>query len=114
MTRRSSEATCGELEMHLVTEEVQTRCRDGVNVGTSDIMVKSPKYDRLMSWTVFDEELEAMANHNRLAAQKKATHLLVILQGQAADVIHNVQVIVTYKDIVGGLKDWYENLLAAT
>jgi hypothetical protein len=67
-------------------------------------VVKSPKYDG---------QLEAVANHNGLAAQKKATHLLAILQGQAADIIHNVQVAVTYEVVVRGLKDWYENLLAA-
>jgi hypothetical protein len=78
MTRCNSEATRGELETRLVTE-VQTRCRDGANVGARDVVVKSPKYGGLMSRTVFDGGLETVANHNGLAAQEKSTHLHSIL-----------------------------------
>jgi hypothetical protein len=79
-----------------------------VNVGTGDVVVKSPKYDGFTSWIVFHGQLETMANHNGLAALMKAMHLLAILLRQASDILHNVQVAATY-DIVGGLKDRYGN-----
>jgi hypothetical protein len=101
------------LETHLAAVEVQTRRRDGLNAGTSDVVVKLPKFDGFTSWPVFHGQLETMANHNGLAAQKKATYLLAIPQGQAADILHNVQVAATYKDIVEALNDRYENQLSA-
>jgi hypothetical protein len=41
-----------------------------------------------------------MAGHNNWRAREKATHLLAVLQVQAADVVHSVPEEATYEDII--------------
>jgi hypothetical protein len=55
---------------------------------------------------VFHRQFETAADH-RWTSSEKAAHLLAVLQGQAADVLHSVPPGVTYEDIVGAPKDRY-------
>jgi hypothetical protein len=55
---------------------------------------------------VFHCQLEAAADH-KWTSSKKVVHLLTVLEGKAADVLHNIPVGETYKDIVGALKGHY-------
>jgi hypothetical protein len=75
VTQLELEATCQQFEMQLVA------CGGAENAGTSSIMVKL-KCDGSTSWTVFHKQFEA--------AQEKAKHLLAILLGHAADILHSV------------------------
>jgi hypothetical protein len=46
------------------------------NEGTIAIMVKPPKFDRCITWTVFYQQCEAVAEHSCQEALEKAMHLL--------------------------------------
>jgi hypothetical protein len=48
-----------------------------------------------------------MADHSGWAVQENATHLLAVLQGQAADILHSVPSGVTCEDVVGAPKSCY-------
>jgi hypothetical protein len=52
-------------------------------------------------------QLEDVADHNVFAALKKATHLLAILQRQAADFLHSIPAGSIYKGIARTLKSRY-------
>jgi hypothetical protein len=55
-----------------------------------------------------------VTDHSSWAAQEKATHLLAILLGHAADILHSVPAEATYEDTVGVLKGHYgDHQLAA-
>jgi hypothetical protein len=45
-----------------------------------------------VGWTVYHRQFEAMANHNEWTSREEATHLLLLLQGLAADILHGVPV----------------------
>jgi hypothetical protein len=49
---------------------------------------------------MFRHQFEAVAGHNNWAPWEKATHLLAILQGQAADVLYSVPAKVMYEEII--------------
>lgn len=73
------------------------------------VMMKPPKFDRSVSWTVIHGQSEAVAEHDIWTAWEKATHLLTILQGQAAKILHSVPAGPTNEDIVRVLKGHYRN-----
>jgi hypothetical protein len=85
--------------MQLVAIEAQTRCGGGENAGTDSFMVK-PKCDGSTSRTVFHWQFEAVTDYSSWAAQEKATHLLDILLGHTANILHSVPAGATYKDII--------------
>jgi hypothetical protein len=63
---------------------------------------------------VFQRQFEAAAIHNDWTPREKAAHLLSVLQGQAADVLHSVPAEASYEDIVGALRERFgDHQLAA-
>jgi hypothetical protein len=63
---------------------------------------------------VFQRQFEAADDHKWTSCEK-AAHLLAVLLGQVADVLHSLPPGATYEDIVGALKGRYGNhRLAAT
>jgi hypothetical protein len=113
-TRRDLEATKRDLETHLAASEVRTRRAGGGNAWDNAEEVKPPKYVGSTSWVVFHRQFEAAAIHNDWTTREKAAHLLSVLQGQAADVLHSVLAEASYEDIVGALRDRFgDHQLAA-
>jgi hypothetical protein len=51
------------------------------NTATGTGNIKPPRFDGPMSWTLFQHQFEAMAEHDNWADQEKAMHLLATLQG---------------------------------
>jgi hypothetical protein len=60
----SMEATRQEFETHLPAVETWMRHEVWGVTGTNTIIVKPPKLDRSMSWTVIHWQFEAVADHN--------------------------------------------------
>jgi hypothetical protein len=89
--------------MQLAALEAQTRHTGGRKAGTNTERVKELKFDGSTSWATFHSHFEAMAYHNNWTYHKKATHLLAVLQGLAANILHSVPAEVTYEDIIGTL-----------
>jgi hypothetical protein len=67
---------CHKFEIQLVVAEARMRHVGDGNAGTSAIMVKPPKFDRSITWTVFHQQFEAVADHSSQEALEKAMHLL--------------------------------------
>jgi hypothetical protein len=108
------EATQRDLETHLAALETRTRRAGGSSAGTNADKVKPPKFDGSTSWVVFRRQFDAAAIHNDWTPREKAGHLLSVLQGQAADVLHSVPAEESYEDIVGALQDRFgDHQLAA-
>jgi hypothetical protein len=113
-TRRDLEATQRDLETHLAALEARTRRAGGGNAGANADKVKPPKFDGSTSWVVFHRQFDSAAIHNDWTPREKAAHLLSVLQGQAADVLHSVPAEAPYEDIVGALRDRFgDHQLAA-
>jgi DNA repair exonuclease SbcCD ATPase subunit len=113
-TRRDLEATQRDLETHLEDLEARTRRAGGSSAGANADKVKPPKFDGSTSWAVFHRQFDAAAAHNDLTSREKAAHLLSVLQGQAADVLHSVPAGASYEDFVGALQDRFgDHQLAA-
>jgi hypothetical protein len=93
-TRQDAEATRRDLE-------ARTRRAGGGSAGTNADKVKPPKFDGSTSWIVFQRQFDAAAIHNDWTSRENAAHLLSILQGQAAHVLHSVPAEASYEDIVG-------------
>jgi hypothetical protein len=82
--------------------------------GANADKVKPPKFDGATSWVVFQRQFEAAAIHNDWNPREKAAHILSVLQGQAADVLHSVPAGASYEDIVWALQDRFgDHKLAA-
>jgi hypothetical protein len=98
----------------LAALEARTRRAGGSSAGANADKVKPPKFDGSTSWVVFHRQFEAAAIHNDWTQREKSAHLLSILQGQAADVLHSVPAEASYEDIVGALQDRFgDHQLAA-
>jgi hypothetical protein len=67
--------------------------------------VKPPKFGGATFWTVFCRQFEAAAVQNNWKPNEKAVHLLSVLQGQAAGILHIVPTEAAYDGIVGALRD---------
>jgi FtsZ-binding cell division protein ZapB len=87
---RNIEATRQDFE----TQQARTRRAGGSSAEANADKVKPRKFDGSTSWVVFHRQFDAAA-----------AHLLSVLQGQAADVLHNVPAEAAYEDIVGALQD---------
>jgi hypothetical protein len=113
-TRRDLEATQRDLETHLAALEARTRRAGGSSAGVNADKVKPPEFDGSTSWVVFHRQFDAAAAHNDWTPGEKAAHLLSVLQGQAADVLHSVPSEASYEDIAGALRDRFgDHQLAA-
>jgi hypothetical protein len=66
--------------MQLVAVQVKMRCGGNRNAGMGAAMVKLPKYDGSMSWTVFHWQFQNVFDHIGGGAPVEAMHLLTILQ----------------------------------
>jgi hypothetical protein len=111
---RNIEATRQDFETQLAALEARTRRAGGSSAGVNDDKVKPPKFDGSTSWVVLHRQFDAAATHNDWTPREKAAHLLSVLQGQAADVLHSVPAEASYEDIVGTLRDRFgDHQLAA-
>jgi hypothetical protein len=112
-TRQDLEATQRDIETQMAALDARTRRADGGNEGANADKVKPPKFDGSTSWAVFHRQFEAAAIHNDWAP-REASHLLSVLQGQAADVLHSVPAEASYEVVVGALQDRFgDHQLAA-
>jgi hypothetical protein len=111
---RNIEATRQDFETQLPDLEARTRRAGGSSAGANADKVKPPKFDGSTSWAVFHRQIDAAAAHNDWTPREKAAHLLSVLQGQVADVLHSVPAGASYEDIVGALQDRFgDHQLAA-
>jgi chromosome segregation ATPase len=104
-TRCDLEATQRDLESHLAALEDRTRRTGGSSAGTNADKDKPPTFDGSTSWIVFQRQFDAAAIHNDWTPREKDAHILSVLQGQAAHVLHSVPAEASYEDIVGALRD---------
>jgi hypothetical protein len=112
--REDIEATRSELEARLAAVDVRSSCASGGSPGAKSNTEKPPKFDGATSCAVFHRQFEAAALQNNWTSKERAAHLLSVLQGKAADILHTVPAEVTYKDIVGALRDRFgDHQLAA-
>jgi hypothetical protein len=102
---RNIESTRQDFETQLATFEARTKRAGGGSAGTNADKVKPPKFDGSTSWVLFHRQFDATATHKDWKPRKKVAHLLSILQGRAADVLHSVTSEASYEDIVGALQD---------
>lgn len=94
--------------------EARTRRAGGGGPGANNTTVKPPKFDGATSWEVFHRQFETVAVKNNWTPNEKPAHLLGMLQGQAADILHTVLAEATYENIVGAVRDCYgDHQLAA-
>jgi hypothetical protein len=77
VNQRDLKARCHEFNMQLVAVKAQIRHIGDGNAVTSAIMVKTPKFDRPMSWTVFHQQFEAVADHSSQETLE-AMHILTL------------------------------------
>jgi hypothetical protein len=84
---KNIEATRQDFETQLAALEARTRRG---SAGANADKVKPRKFDGSTSWVVFHRQFEATAIHNDWTHREKAAHLLSVLQGQAADILHSV------------------------
>jgi hypothetical protein len=113
-TRRDVEATRRDLGTQLAVVEARTRRAGSADVGTNVDKVKPPKFYGLTSWGVFHCQFEAAANHNDWTPKEKTAHLLSVLPGKAAVILHSVPAKASYEDIVGVLQNRFgDHQLAA-
>jgi hypothetical protein len=77
-----------------------------LTVGAQDT-VKLPRFSGTLSWTVVHRHFEVLVVQNNLTAWEKAMHLIAVLQGQAADILHIVPEGAVYKDIVEVFSNHY-------
>jgi hypothetical protein len=101
---RNIEATRRGFETHLDDLEARTIRAGGNSAGANADRVKPPTFDGSTSWVVF-RQFAAAAVHNDWTPGEKAAHLLSVLQGQAAHILHSVPAEASYEDIVGALRD---------
>ena len=86
----------------------------GGGPGASTTTIKPPKFDGATSRAVFRRQFEAAAVQNNWMLSEKAAHLLSVLRGKAAHVLHTVPTEATYEDIVESLRDHFgDHQLAA-
>jgi len=108
------EGTQRELEAQLAAVDVRSRRAGGGGPGAHSNTVKPPKFDGATSWAVFHQQSEAVAVQNNWSSNEKAAHLLGVLQGKVADILHTVLAEAKYEDIIGALQERFgDHQLAA-
>ena len=85
--------------------EARSRRAGGGSPGASTITVNPPKFEGATSWAVFHRQFEAAAVQNNCMPSEKAAHILSVLHGKEADILHTVPAEATYEDIVESLRD---------
>jgi len=103
--REDIEATQRELEARLAAVDARTGRAVGGGPGSKSIMVKPRKFEAASSWAVFHRRFEAAAVQNNWTQSERAAHLLSVLEGKAADILHTVPADVTYENIMGEFRD---------
>ena len=103
--REDIEATRRELEARLAAVDARAGCAGGSGPGVKSSTVKPPKFVGASSWAVFHRQYEAAAVQNNWTQSERAAHLLGVLHGKAADILHTVPAEATYEAIVGALRD---------
>jgi ribosomal protein L34E len=93
-----------DLETQLAALEARTGRAGSSSAGTNADKLKPPKFDGSTSWVVFQRQFDAAAIHNDWTPKEKAAHLMSVLQGQAAHVLHCISAESLYEDIVGALR----------
>ena len=112
--REGIETTRRELEAQLAAVDVPSRRVGGGGPGTHSTTVKPPKSDGATTWAVFHRYFESAAVQNNWTSNENAAHLLSVLQGKAADILHTVPAEAKYEDVVGALQDRFgDHQLAA-
>jgi hypothetical protein len=108
------EARWSELEARLAALDARSSRTSGGSPRAKSTTVKPPKFDGATSWSVFHWQFEIAALQNNWTSNDRAAHLLSVLQGKAADILHTVAAEATYEDIVGALRDRFgDHQLAA-
>jgi hypothetical protein len=107
VTKKLMEVTRREFRMQLSEVEAQAGRGGFGNTATEVDMIKPPEFNGPMFWILFYRQFEAMVEHNNWTVRENVTHLLVILQGQAFDVLHSVPVQAGYEDIIEALEGHY-------
>lgn len=89
--------------------EVKTQAGYGGfgKTGTEVDMIKPPEFNGPIIWNLVHCQFEAVAEHNNWAVRDNVTHLLLLLQGQAFDVLYSVPVQTSYEDIIEVLEGHY-------
>jgi len=103
MVEQQTRSLQEEIEAQLPAVEARSRRVGGGGPGTGTTTIKPPKFDGAISWAVFHRQFEAAAVQNNWMPSEKAAHLLSVLHGKAADILHTVPAEATYEDIVESL-----------
>ena len=112
--REDIEATRRQLETRLSAVDAPGIRTGRGGPGASYSMVKPPKFDGATSWAVFHRQFEGAAIQDNWTQSERAAHLLSVLHGKAADILHTVPVEATYEAIGGALRDRFgDHQLAA-
>jgi len=112
--REDIEATRRELESRLAAVDASAVCTGSGGPRASSSTVKPPRFDGTTSWAVFHRQFEAAAVQNNWTQSERAAHLLSVLHGKAADILHTVPADAPYEAIVGALRDRFgDHQLAA-
>lgn len=90
-----------ELEAQSAAMEARTKRAGGGGPGANNTTVKLPKFDGAISWAVLPRQFETVAVQNNWTPNEKAAHLLSVLQGQAADILHTVPAEEMYETLLG-------------
>jgi hypothetical protein len=94
-----------EFETQIAAEEARFRHTVRGGPGARTATLKPPKCDSATSWAVFHRQFEAAAVQNNWMPSEKSTHLLSVLHGKAADVLHVAPAEASYEDIVQPMRD---------
>ena len=62
--------------------------------------IKPPVFDGLVPWAVFRHQFETAARHNGWTEEEKATELIMVLQGKAADLLQTMLGCQEYQKLV--------------
>jgi len=112
--REDIEATRRELEARLAVLDARAGRAGGDGLEASSTTMKPQKFDSATSWAAFHRQFEAATVQNNWMQSERAAHLLSVLHGKAADILHTMPAEATYEAIVGALRDCFvDHQLAA-
>jgi len=103
-----------EFDAQIAAVETRSRHVGGGGPGARITTVEPPKFDGETSWAEFQRQFQAAAVQNNWMPSEKAAHILSVLHGKAADILHIMLAKVTYVDIVESLRDRFGDHQPAT
>ena len=71
--------------------------------------IKPPVFDGLVPWAVFRHQFETAARHNGWTEEEKATELIMVLQGKAADLLQTMLGCQEYQKLVDTMERRFGN-----